>query len=183
MNYLRSATADNPQMLMKLASFYDSVHSPARALSALGLQNHPSTAHIAHYRDPMHMKIVYHADPRTMYQREQSWPDVAPPRPPDNPLLPLPRPDMSDGSGSGQPAVLGPPGSGLGGAGGASDGAGGGGGGAASAAPSAEAPAPAASADPGSQASCSSSQVGRRVSAGWTACVWLRCGGSAATAS
>ena len=91
MNSLRDGTASNPELLTQMASKYDRVHTPARALSALGLQHHPSTLHIKNYRDPMHMKIVYHADPATMFQRDLPWSDLAPPRPADRPqLLPLP---------------------------------------------------------------------------------------------
>ena len=107
MTQLRAATAESPEMLLKLSQLYDSVHSPARALSSLGLQNHASAADITGYRDPLHMKIIYHADARTIYQREQAWPDLAPPQPPNNAPPTIPDvPDRSEpaaGSGPARP--------------------------------------------------------------------------------
>ena len=49
----------------------DERHSPVKALKALGLEHHPSAALITGYRDLLHAKIVYHADPVTLYRVAQ----------------------------------------------------------------------------------------------------------------
>ena len=69
----------DPENLTRLAEIMQKVHSPGLILTQLGLANHPSTALINNYRDPMHMKIVYHADPATLFQSAPDWSDLIPP--------------------------------------------------------------------------------------------------------
>ena len=83
----------DPQFLRSLSLLADRCHSPAMALKVLGLRNHPSTARIKHRADPMHMKIIYHADPGTLYRPAPAWDDF--------PSHPAPRAMLQDASSSG----------------------------------------------------------------------------------
>ena len=80
---LQGLIDSDPENLTKLAKLMHSVHSPALALNELGFANHPSAAIIGNYRDPMHMKIVYHADPATLFRCAPDWSDLIPPSNPD----------------------------------------------------------------------------------------------------
>ena len=84
---IEAALERDPSLLKRLAAFAEKAHSPARALQMLGLSHHPSAALIKGYRDPIHSKIVYHADPGTLYRVAADWRDLAPPRPPVRPML------------------------------------------------------------------------------------------------
>ena len=89
---------DDPEQLRDLAAFADLVNTPAKALKALDFHRHPATSRIRTGRDPLHAKIIYHADPWTLYS---STPPVIPPRndgqippaPPPPPHLPPGAPD------------------------------------------------------------------------------------------
>ena len=91
---------ENPDFLSELAGFADIARTPAKALQVLGLRYHPSAARINGYRDPLHMKIIYHADPLTIFQAAPSFSDIdGPPAPPLPPVPPRPMlPDASDAS-------------------------------------------------------------------------------------
>ena len=97
MPLIESVLDANPRFITDLAAAADKVHSPARALKLLGLEHHPSAALITGYRDPMHSKIVYHADPGTLYRVACDWAHLAPPCPPAQPMLQnqMPGPAMS----------------------------------------------------------------------------------------
>jgi hypothetical protein len=67
---------EDPENLTRLAAIMQKTHSPALILTQLGLANHPSTAYLTNYRDPLHMSIVYRSDGPTMFQ---SGLDLVPP--------------------------------------------------------------------------------------------------------
>ncbi|CAJ1388602.1 unnamed protein product [Effrenium voratum] len=92
---IQRGISKDPDLLCKLASFAESAHSPGLALKAVGLQHHPATASIQSYKDPLHAKIIYHADPATLYRPEPGWGNLPPP-----PMPPTaPRPALPDASG------------------------------------------------------------------------------------
>ena len=54
--------------------------NPAKALAMLSLRDHPSASLAKHNWDTIHRKIVYHADPHSMYRsRPRLTPDEPPP--------------------------------------------------------------------------------------------------------
>lgn len=83
MSTIQRLIDSEPSNLTKLAALMQRAHSPALVLSQLGLNHHPSAALIASYRDAMHAKIVYHADPATMFRCAPDWSDLIPPANPD----------------------------------------------------------------------------------------------------
>ena len=82
---MQSRLDSDSGFLEKLSAAADTCHSPAKALIALGLRHHPSTNYVSGYRDPLHQKIVYHADPMTLYRVAPQWSDLSPPQPPAGP--------------------------------------------------------------------------------------------------
>ena len=74
---------EDPEFLSVLAKHADAVRTPAKALKALGLFYHPSAVNLTGYRDPLHGKIIYHCDPKTIYAAAPSFEDLAlDPKPP-----------------------------------------------------------------------------------------------------
>ena len=86
---IENAIEQDPRILSELAGIIDRCRAPASALRRLDLARHPSTPHIMNCRDPLHAKIIYHADPYILHS-------LAPPQV-------LPGPD--DGGGGGAPIV------------------------------------------------------------------------------
>ena len=85
---IRNMIDHDPNMLIKLSSFHDQVHSPAKSYASLGFSPHPSGVRISHYRDPLHLKIVYHCDPGTIFQPAVDVSNLgSPPQPPAPALL------------------------------------------------------------------------------------------------
>ena len=111
MKEIESLLETRPALLLSLARDLDKSRSPALVLSHLGLSSHPSTVHITDRRDPMHGKIVYHADSFTLYTMQP--PPVLPADhgegpPPAPPPLPPPPADPADDEGP-EPPPLPPP--------------------------------------------------------------------------
>ena len=64
---IKAEVRDNPEVLEELAQSVMKVRSSARAVKLLGLDSHPSCQLAKHVRDPIYMKVIYHADPWTKY--------------------------------------------------------------------------------------------------------------------
>ena len=85
---MQTLLESEPDFLKTLAGLLEKVHSPHLVVKELGLADHPSMSRISNYRDPMHGKIVYHADPLTLYRAAPAWQDVPrPPRPPQEAMV------------------------------------------------------------------------------------------------
>ena len=73
---MKTLVESEPEFLKTLADFLEKVHSPHLVDKELGLTDHPSMSRITNYRDPLHGKIVYQADPLTLYRAAPAWQDV-----------------------------------------------------------------------------------------------------------
>ena len=92
----------DPNFLIELADILLEARSPEKLTAMLGLGSHPSARLSKSGWDPIWRKIVYRADPFSMYKAPRPQVDIqhppAPPRPPDAAPPPEPAPDAPSAS-------------------------------------------------------------------------------------